>query len=336
MSDQQLERRENPDRREYLAKQYKLTPEQIDVVRNAICIGATDAELEFFLATCKRVDLDPFARQVWFVKRRQKRQDSRGNDEWVDVGRPETGIDGYRTIAERSKEYAGQGPTMWCGADGEWRTVWLSDKPPSAAKVTIYRTGFAVPLEHVALFSEFCPARLKSGDLPGMWRKMPANQIAKCAEAGGFRKAFPRDLSGLVTDVEMEHVDANASTYSAPLKPLDASAALKTINASKLEPATEIVEAPPTTAKQAEPERAVYTASGSGMSELDRELANLVDVITAATCKQDIATIGNVCSEAKKTLVANPNDDRARAIMEYVWPVFAKAWRALPEKVGAR
>lgn len=336
----------DPQRRAYLADEYKMRPEQVDVVRNAICIGATDAELEFFLLTCRRVQLDPFARQIWFVKRRQKIENARGDEEWVDVGRPETGIDGYRTIAERTGEYEGQGSLLWCGPDGKFVDVWLKSDPPAAARATIFRKGFREPMISTALFTEFCP-KYANGKVPVMWSKMAANQLAKCAEAGGFRRAFPRDLSGLVTDVEMEHVDIAAS-YSAPPKPVETKSAPQ-LEARKPDRATEIVTKAPDTAKQATPvevqtaareilEDAGATAEdiaamgdaarsvddSDGDLQLRADLDEMILEVQNADSQDALNRVGGICHNAKEK-----TDARSTAIMKEVWPKLQEKWREL-------
>jgi hypothetical protein len=40
-----------------------------------------------------------------------------------------------------------------------------------------------------------------------MWSKMPANQLAKCAESACWRKAYPWDFSGLVLEDARQVID---------------------------------------------------------------------------------------------------------------------------------
>lgn len=161
-----------------------ITPEQVALIKNTICRGASDDEFSMFVGTCKRLRLDPFAKQVYFVKR--------GADN-VSI---QVSIDGFRVIATRTGEYEGQTPAMWCGADGKWVDVWLSKTPPSAAKVGVYRKGFREPVYGVASFASY-------GQQNTIWRKMPEVMLAKCAESLALRKAFPNDLSGVYTPEEM-------------------------------------------------------------------------------------------------------------------------------------
>lgn len=161
--------------------------EQIALIKRTIAPDANDNELALFLSQCQRTGLDPFSRQIYFIKRGGK-------------GTTQVSIDGFRVIAERTHEMDGQ-EVWWCGADGVWRDVWLEKEPPAASRVLVYRKGCTHPFPAIAKFAEY-------KDSGPMWSKMPANQLAKCAEALALRKAFPHQLSGLYATEEMGQADA--------------------------------------------------------------------------------------------------------------------------------
>ncbi len=170
-------------------------PERLALLARTIASGASPDELALFAMICDRTGLCPFARQIFFIERWDNKAQKK-------VRQPQTSIDGFRLVAQRSREYEGQTPPLWFDESGKAVDLWTSDRFPFAARVGVWRKGFREPCVATALWSEYCQ-RTKDGSPTGMWSKMPALMLAKCAEALALRKAFPAELSGLYTSEEM-------------------------------------------------------------------------------------------------------------------------------------
>jgi phage recombination protein Bet len=190
---------------ETLPRGFNPNRDQLDLLKQTIAKDTTDDEFSLFIEVCKHKGLDPFAKQIYCIKR----YDQEAGKYVMTI---QTGIDGFRLQAERSGKYAGQTPPEWCDASGRWLPVWLADTPPAAARVGVYRKDFQAPLYSIAVFKEYAPRyKRKEGgfDLVPMWKRMPANQLIKCAEAGALRKAFPDECGGMYVPEEMHRQDVD-------------------------------------------------------------------------------------------------------------------------------
>lgn len=185
--------------------------EKVELIKRTVAQGVTDDELQLFLHVAGRSGLDPFAKQIHAVKRYNKGQGR-------EVMSIQTGIDGYRLLADRSGKYAGSDDYTFDDGLTEYQHIQSKRDKPTTATVTVWKLagGQRVPFTATARWQEYYP-----GDKQGfMWNKMPYLMLGKCAEALALRKAFPAELSGMYIREEMEQageiVDAHVSAGAEP------------------------------------------------------------------------------------------------------------------------
>lgn len=178
---------------------------QIEILKNSICKGISSDEFEVFLMACAKTQLDPFMKQIYAVKRKMRKPDG----SWGESMTIQTGIDGYRLIAERTGAYA-PGPEPTYAMDEHGR---LMSATAYIKKMTKDGTWHTVSAS--AYIDEYCQ-KTKDGHPMGLWSTMPRTMLAKCAESQALRKAFPSEMSGVYTKEEMQQ--AEVELYAHPVK----------------------------------------------------------------------------------------------------------------------
>lgn len=160
--------------------------DKVNLLRNTVCKNATDDELQLFLHVCSRTGLDPFRNQIYAIKRKDRMT-------------IQTGIDGFRLIAERTEKYApGREPSYTYDQQGKLvsATAYIKKQTSDGSWHEVSATAFWN--EYVVSYN---------GKPSDFWNRMPHNQLAKCAESLALRKAFPADYSGLYSTEEMGQAD---------------------------------------------------------------------------------------------------------------------------------
>lgn len=168
----------------------KYSREQLDQIKDVYAKGASDVEFANFILVSVRTGLDIFKKQIYLVKRWDSRLGK-------DVFTPQAGIDGFRSVAERTNNYAGNDDPIFKG-----EVVVKAIKAPAEAMVTVYKIvqGVRCPFTATARWSEYYP-----GEKIGfMWHTKPYLMLGKCAEALALRKAFPNIIQGFYETAEMD------------------------------------------------------------------------------------------------------------------------------------
>jgi phage recombination protein Bet len=176
-----------------------------DLLRKTLCKDATQDQFDLFMRQCQRLQLDPFLKQAHLVVRKGQ-------------AALQVGVDGYRLLAARSREYAGNDAPLF---EGEEKLAGGRTHPVKAT-VTVYRLvpgGGRLAFSASVLWSEFYPG---DGAMGFMYREKPYLMLGKCAECQALRKAFPAETSGVVAEEDLEvSEDQQSPPMSKPLATLD-------------------------------------------------------------------------------------------------------------------
>lgn len=191
-------------------------PAKIDVIRNTVAKGADHNELEMFLHLAAQYNLDPLAKEIWFIKRPKKIKDrgnwdyKRNKDGSIDYTGAETVImtsrDGYVKIAHgnpdfeelNSMEIRENDDFLYNAFTKEIKhNIGANRGKITGAWALCKRKGMEPAFIHVD-FQEYRDAVGKSNT----WDKYPSAMIRKIAEVIVLKRQF--NISGLVTSEEMQ------------------------------------------------------------------------------------------------------------------------------------
>ena len=197
-----------PETNTALVVNQDLTRNQVDLLKRTFCKGTTDDELQIYVNFCNRKQLDPMSGQVHAVMR----WDPKAKREVMSI---QTGIDGFRIMAQRSGQFDGMEVEL-CGEDGKWVETWLARTPPSAARCRVYRLDRSRPSVAIAYWDAYAQTK-RDGKLNQRWAKGGPNMLSKCAEALAIRMAFPVEVGGVYSAEEME--SAQDAEYAEPESP---------------------------------------------------------------------------------------------------------------------
>ena len=170
---------------------------QLNQFKNSYCKGANPQELGMFIATIKTTGLNPFKKEIWFVKY------------WSSPAQIFVGRDWYRKVAKQHTDYNWHRTDCVCENDTfkvknwqiEEHSYTLKDRWKVVGAYCIAKIqGQGEPLMHFVDFAEYNTGKSK-------WNSSPKTMIKKVAEAQCLRMAFD-DLLEWTYD-ESEVYDTN-------------------------------------------------------------------------------------------------------------------------------
>lgn len=144
-----------------------------ELLLQTVAKGSTPSEFKMFLEFAKATGLNPYKKEIWFIK------DNQGRVQMM------TGINGFLAIANRHPEY-----------DGMQVSINEENGKLVSATARVYRKDRKIPSEATVYYCEYAKQS-------PIWRQMPRMMLTKVAKSVALREAFPQELNGIYTQEEM-------------------------------------------------------------------------------------------------------------------------------------
>lgn len=178
------------------------TTEQIQAIKDTVAKGATDAEFVMYMALVNKYQLDPFAREIWFIKDKQ--------------GKPmiQVAKDGFLKVAQRDSRFLGiQGSAVYANEEFtiDYETYNIVHKPLLKDRGPLVGAWCKVKKEGMDPYIAWAEFAEYSRGKPnfGPWKDLPSVMIQKVATTIALRATF--GISGVYAPEEI--VDKGNETF---------------------------------------------------------------------------------------------------------------------------
>lgn len=177
------------------------TQEQIQAMKDTVAKGATDAEFVMYLALVNKYQLDPFAREIWFIKDKQ--------------GKPmiQVAKDGFLKVAQRDSRFLGiQGSAVYANETFEidYDTCTVTHKPLLKERGALVGAWCKVKKDGMDPYIAWAEFAEYSRGKPGFgpWKDLPSVMIQKVATTIALRATFgitgvyaPEEIVDTIVDI---------------------------------------------------------------------------------------------------------------------------------------
>ncbi len=152
----------------------EFSPQDLQLIKDTVAKGATDAEFQLFMYRAKSMGLNPLRPgQIYFVKFGSS------------PGQIIIGLDGFRSIASKTGKHMGTRRGTTHDKDGKLVGGWAE----------VSKSGWSHPARADVSLAEYTKNQ-------GEWKTKPETMIQKVAEVSALRMAFPDELGGVYGEEE--------------------------------------------------------------------------------------------------------------------------------------